>query len=181
MILARGILLSLCIALLLLASAFAANDGPPLTDTDTFMHDHSLKFYSAVGTYLENPGRFVSYPKLDLGYFKRRDRKLAHTLHNEAVDGEGVIKIGEHKSWLLGQKQMYYASIIRPDTDLGRKFQLDSIDNSSPAGKASYAFWRHKGQKIKLLRINTYTHTGANFEMHNLRDLIPLRKVREVV
>lgn len=85
---------------------------------------------------------------------------------------------------LLGRKGVtstYYPSRITPASPPGEAFGLTRTGEGAPYGKEVWAFWKHKGGRVELLKMDTISHTDAVVDFQRLEALIPVDKVHDVV
>lgn len=169
-----------------LASAFTARDAPDsrytLVGVDRNMHA------SAMNTIRRAQPDMMVYRAMRLPYYRDREHRLAEVLHRQARIEPGVMHVGSATSksafWWLGiqgKTSTYYASRLTPTSSLADSFGLTGTDEHSPNGKEAWAFWKHKDGRVKLLSIDTVTHTGVNFDFQPLDELIPLDQVRKII
>ena len=167
----------IAVVLLLTTPAFAVDSGPELSDLEQRMHWRAWLTYPAVAPLGNRRYRF--WPEEDLEYYKNKHSDLEAILHDDAKEGPGVISVGTHEPE-TGHKITFYSSVIRPDTKLGETLGLQTTTESAPNGKVAFAFWKHEGHDIRLLRINTGLHNNAQYDLQSLESLIPIHEAREI-
>ncbi|KAF6767624.1 hypothetical protein PSEUBRA_006143 [Kalmanozyma brasiliensis GHG001] len=181
----RGTILTLCIVAFSWVFLSLANEE---VDIDKLRGDDADMYIRSGLPLWKHKQAVVDFPHNDLAFYRRRDSRLAQTLHDEALYGSGVRLVGKikHRSplSLFGRKGMtstYYLSRITPASGVSEDFGLTRIGQGAPNGKDVWAFWKHKGGRIELLKMDTISHTDAVVEFQRLETLIPVDKVHSIV
>ncbi|SPO26959.1 uncharacterized protein UTRI_10427_B [Ustilago trichophora] len=170
----RSIQLLFFASITLAGLPFGLASGPELSELEQQMYLKARKMYVSV----PSEANIQFREGQDLNFYETRIPELRTKLHEGARVGPGVILVGQQETQ-LAPKTTFYAIMIRPTTTLGNSMGL-AASPKSPMERTVFAFWKHQGHEVKLLRLDTVTQSGAEYGFRQLESLIPLSEVTKI-
>ncbi|SPO27310.1 uncharacterized protein UTRI_10427 [Ustilago trichophora] len=158
----------------LAGSPFAFASGPELSELEQQMYSKAREIYANVPA----EANIEFQEGQDLKFYEAQFPELRTKLH-EGVRGGPAILVGQHESPAV-PKTNFYATVIFPRTRLGSSIGLPASPGN-PFDRTAFAFWKHQGDEIKLLRMDTALQTGAKYNARPLVSLIPLNEVTKIL
>lgn len=163
----------------LCAIALVVAQVPHLSDKDRAMVEKALARYKHIHQASNVP--YQPY-ETDIDTFEHFPR-LREGIHNVGVPWGSSLLIGEDKPFfrLLGRGKTvtYYSTLVRPTN--GEIADQLSLHSTPEHGELmAMALWRHEENVARLLRIDRFVNTGANFELRDLESIIKVNRINEL-